>query len=269
MHLLFWPLQLLHTALETWKVIHNNYEGLKYEETEFTLKDNGRIAIDRAISKCIRVSLDKIVLILPGVTGSSNDIYIKDLCGYLLDNGFQPMVINYRGLRGVHLYTSKLYCFASVDDVAEAFAHIFHIYSESTFYAIGISLGASILSNYVALCKGNCVLKGAVCISAPYDLVLIDYISSNLLKKIFGGVCKTVLETQVHDEGGVLYKDPEIIRIIHSIKSTTEYNNMYIVPNFKFKTSNDYLRKASWYTNNQCMAHRRHPNTYFVFKRIR
>jgi predicted alpha/beta-fold hydrolase len=257
----------MHTALETYKVIHNKYEELKYEETEFTLKDNGRIAIDRAIDKNNKVALNKIVLILPGITGSSHDIYIKDICGYLLDNGFQPIVINYRGLRGVHLYTPKLYCFASVDDVAEACDHIFNKYPTSTFYAIGISLGASLLSNYVALCKGNCSLKGAVCISPPYDLVLVDYVSSSLLQKAFGSLCRNVLETQVNDKNGILYQDQELARIIRSIRTAKDYNKMYIVPKFKFKTANNYLRKSSWYINNKCGTHRRYSNTNFLFKR--
>lgn len=208
----------------------------------------GTAAIDTAVTNR-NVSLNRIVLILPGVTGCSNDIYIKDICGYLLQQQFIPKVVNYRGLRKVSLSSEKLYCFASVDDVEEAFDLVFNENPSSTFFAIGISLGASLLCNYVARCKNSCRLKGAVCISAPYDLVLIDFISSKILQNLLGWLCKKVLVDQVSDRNGKLYKNAKLERIIPLIKTTKDYNKLYIVPEFKFKTLNDYLRKASWYIN--------------------
>lgn len=188
------------------------------------------------------------MLMVPGVTGCSNDTYLKVIATSLIKSGILPIVVNYRGLGGVKLKTPKLYCFGSYNDIDEAFEHLFAKHRDNTFYALGVSQGASILTNYLGKKSKECSkIKCAACIATPYDLILVDALASYPLQRLLGIVCKGVVEQHLGER--MLFDEKYLNEVMPKIKTAREYNQYIVVPQFGYKTVNEYLRKESCVSN--------------------
>lgn len=60
-----------------------------------------------------------LLFIVPGLTSSSDEYYIKNIAKVAHERGFDVVAINYRGLAKCPLTTPKLYGCCSLEDVRE------------------------------------------------------------------------------------------------------------------------------------------------------
>lgn len=114
--------------------------------------------------------LPPLVVVVPGLTSNGHTSYVKDIVRQSEANGFEAVVINYRGLAGVELATPKLYNSMAVDDVLEPMRFVYEKYCEKEkrpTFAIGVSMGANILANLIGFEGENCFLSGAFICQAP------------------------------------------------------------------------------------------------------
>jgi predicted alpha/beta-fold hydrolase len=63
--------------------------------------------------------------------------------------GFKCVVVNFRGAAGVPLTSGKIYWMNIWQDIKEPVDYIHQRYPKSRLYAYGVSLGASMLVNYL------------------------------------------------------------------------------------------------------------------------
>jgi predicted alpha/beta-fold hydrolase len=109
-----------------------------------------------------------ILFIFSGQVGQSNSLYIKNIIKEAYhDRNFDIVMISYRGRSGAKLITPKLYNALSTDDIKEPMEYVYNKYCRNTgrkCYAIGVSMGAMILSNYLGTYRSNTMLGGAVCV---------------------------------------------------------------------------------------------------------
>lgn len=87
----------------------------------------------------------KILLIVPGITSNSGDLYIKHFVEEFFTD-FQCKVINARGLGGVKLYNEKMICSDLFEDLWEYLQKLCAENSESQVFACGFSYGGHILT---------------------------------------------------------------------------------------------------------------------------
>jgi predicted alpha/beta-fold hydrolase len=80
---------------------------------------------------------------------------------------FKCILINHRAGSNTPLTSPMLYCAKSSWDTREALNYIHKQYPDKKIYAIGISLGANILSHYLGEEGDNCLLTKACCVSCP------------------------------------------------------------------------------------------------------
>ena len=90
-----------------------------------------------------------IVIILTGLAGSTSKWYNVNPASEAVQNGFNTVVFNLRGGNGWKVTTPKMYSELSYDDFREAINHIHSKYPDDKLYAIGNSLGASVLCHYM------------------------------------------------------------------------------------------------------------------------
>lgn len=105
-------------------------------------------------------------------------------------DGFDVININYRGLAGAKLTTPKMYCAASIDDIAEPLQSIYERFCkghDQKSFVLGFSMGASILTNALGKLdskNGHAMFDGACIIQAPFRVK----ISYKTLEKSCGGL---------------------------------------------------------------------------------
>lgn len=81
------------------------------------------------------------VLLLPGLTSSSNTSYVKTLALSVVSGGAVVAVLNNRGLGGIPLKTPRTYCATNNEDVQEVIHFLSTKYPGHKMMAIGTSLG--------------------------------------------------------------------------------------------------------------------------------
>ena len=114
---------------------------------------------------------ENIVLIVPGLTGSSQSGYVLQFAEEAICLGYRVVVLNHRGITSVPV-TYQFSCAANSDDLQLVVKHIHQRYPKSRICAVGISLGGMITTNYLvrmSLSNKDSGLHAAFVISIPYD----------------------------------------------------------------------------------------------------
>lgn len=146
-----------------------------YRSEVLRLSDGGQVKLDWAVGQSADIhnptSACPTVIILPGLTGSSDEAYVKHLVDTVTGLGYRCVVFNNRGNGGCELLTARTYCASSTEDLENVVKHISSLYPEAPLMAVGVSLGGVILFNYLAQTGENCGLRAAICISVVWNLM--------------------------------------------------------------------------------------------------
>lgn len=139
-----------------------------YKREVLKTPDGGQIAIDWAYNDS---SADKkqVLLVLPGLTGSSKDNYVTHLVDEGVKKGCKCLVMNYRGI-GVDLVTPRTYCATNYEDLDLVVSHVLKRFPNHKIFAIGVSLGGLKLGGYLAKCYDDCPISNAMIVSAPMNI---------------------------------------------------------------------------------------------------
>ncbi|PWA93602.1 esterase/lipase/thioesterase family protein [Artemisia annua] len=94
--------------------------------------------------------LSNLFISMPGLTGVSNDSYIRHMLLRARNKGWRVVVFNSRGCGHGPVTTPQLYSASFLGDISEVVAHVSSWYPDANLYAAGWSLGANILVRYLA-----------------------------------------------------------------------------------------------------------------------
>lgn len=228
-------------------ILRYRLPDVQFNRETLDLKDGGIISLDW-VSKPEKRD-QPIVILLPGLVGSSQSAYIK---GFLM--ALQPLdvccvVFNHRGMGNTELKTSKTYCGANSDDIEEAIEHIHSLYPHSPLVASGVSLGGVLVANYLAT-RGEKAAKYLVAglvfsiswnffgsmesLETPGWNLLINYSLTRSVCSIFEGFGNR-LKGSHH---------PWNSDHVMGSKSIREFDDRFTAPNNGFRDGNDYYRSA-------------------------
>jgi len=152
-------------------VVRHTIADIKYAREVLTLSDGGQVGLDWT-REANEDPSKPIVLILPGLTGSSQSEYVKSFVNVAQDEvGARCVVFNFRGRGGISLKSPRTYCAANSDDLSEIIDHVKKEYPQAPVLAVGISLGGIILGNYLTQQKDKARSKllAAMLVSVCYD----------------------------------------------------------------------------------------------------
>ena len=122
-------------------------------------------------SQKIEDELENIVLIIPGLTGSSQSGYVLQFAEEAIQLGYRVVVLNHRGITRVPI-TYRFSCAANSDDLELVVKHIHERFPNCRICAVGVSLGGMITTNYLIRMSASDKSSGlhaAFVISIPYD----------------------------------------------------------------------------------------------------
>jgi predicted alpha/beta-fold hydrolase len=110
------------------------------------------------------------LIALHGLSGGSHEVYLRETLAPLTASGWEACVVNGRGCALSKITTPQLFNSRATWDVRQTILHLRELFPNRPLYAVGFSLGANILTNYVGEEGSKCVLKAAVSCSNPWNL---------------------------------------------------------------------------------------------------
>lgn len=148
------------------------YNCTRHLREKLVMSDGGTIALDWVTNERSQLlaAHTPIVIILHGIVGDSQSEYFYDFVRTLYANGLQPVVLVARGCGGLELTSSSLFAGSKPFDLYESVHHLQERYPGRKLLAIGYSLGAAALIQYVSLCRHRRAsgLSLALCVSPPW-----------------------------------------------------------------------------------------------------
>lgn len=191
---------------------------------------------------------------LHGLTGGSHESYVRSIVHTLTtEYNFESCVINSRGCCQSQITTPQLYNGGWTNDVSFVMNQLFQMYPNRSFYMIGFSLGASILSNYIGEQNDKIAdrVKCAVVFGTPWDLVRSShYINSTKIgAHVYSPALTRNLVTLTKRHTSILLEKPGFKDVYHryidSVKSVKEFDDAFTGPMFNYKNGMDYYKDAS------------------------
>ena len=194
-----------------------------------------------------------LVLVLHGLTGSSNSPYVKGLQQALQARGWASVAVNWRGCSGEPNLLARSYHSGASEDLAETIRHLRAQRPLAPLYAVGYSLGGNVLLKYLGESGSASQLEAAVAVSVPFRLdQCADRIGLGFSKLYQAHFMREMLayvqDKQRHfrDKGHQQGLD-EIERLgpLRNLRTFWDFDGRVTAPLNGFSDAHDYYRRAS------------------------
>ncbi|CAL1704788.1 unnamed protein product [Somion occarium] len=168
-------LQTLYCVLGDFSKI----DKVEYDRTLLRLLDGGTIGLDFTPSMNGRTLPDEtpIVVVLHGLTGGSHESYVRAILAPACTPvekgglGYRGVVVNFRGCAGVPVTSPQLYSAGFTNDIRTALLYISKRYPKAPLLGVGFSLGANVLTRYLAEEGEQSRLRAGCVLACPWDLL--------------------------------------------------------------------------------------------------
>lgn len=111
-----------------------------------------------------------VLVVLPGITGHSRSGYLVHMVEGVYKRGWRAVVLVYPGTDLSKVATARFLRAHVTHDLDITVNHINKLYPKAMIYACGYSLGASMLTKYVAEKGPNSLIRAAISCSNPFDV---------------------------------------------------------------------------------------------------
>ncbi|RDB21060.1 hypothetical protein Hypma_011583 [Hypsizygus marmoreus] len=266
-HPLWW---LFNGHLQTMYCVFGDFsknDHMWYNRKYLRLADGGTIGLDFAPTDLSSVRDDApIIVVKHGLTGGSYEPYVRAIinraCAPVEQGGlgYRAVVVNFRGCAGVPITSPQLYSAGHTDDLRQAAMFISHLYPNAPLLGLGFSLGANVLTRYLAEEGEQSRLLSGCALACPWDLeqnnvgLLSTFVGKHVYSKGMGGNLLNLLKRHVKS----LETDPDH-RVAKAVPAALQLRNPTLEkfddtftkvaggapPAFPFDTAHDYYRWAS------------------------
>ncbi|KAL0326721.1 UNVERIFIED_CONTAM: Embryogenesis-associated protein [Sesamum angustifolium] len=181
-----------------------------------------------------------------GLTGGSEDTYVRHMLLRARSKGWRVVVFNSRGCGNSPVTTAQFYSASFLGDISEVVSML-ATHPSANLYAVGWSLGANILVRYVGQESFSCPLAGAISLCNPFNLIIADEDfrkGFNIVydKALANALCKIFRRHALlfEDIGGEFN-----IPLAANAKSVREFDDGLTRVSFGFKSVDDYYSNSS------------------------
>ncbi|MFV3404264.1 MULTISPECIES: hydrolase [Pseudomonas] len=194
-----------------------------------------------------------LVVVLHGLTGSSNSPYVKGLQQALHSQGWASVAVNWRGCSGEPNRLARSYHSGASDDLAEILTHLRAQRPLAPLYAVGYSLGGNVLLKYLGESGSASQLQAAVAVSVPFRLdQCADRIGQGFSKVYQAHFMREMLTyVQVKQRHlraqGQHERLAELERLgpLRNLRTFWDFDGKVTAPLNGFSDAHDYYRRAS------------------------
>ncbi|KAB5563173.1 Alpha/Beta hydrolase protein [Coniochaeta sp. 2T2.1] len=125
------------------------------------------------------------LIVLHGLSGGSHEVYLRHAIQPLLEDGehWAVCVVNSRGCANSEITSGVLFNARATWDVRQIVNWARETFPNRPLFGVGFSLGACILTNYVAEDGASCPLKAAIAVGNPFNL---EVSNKALRRTLFG-----------------------------------------------------------------------------------
>ncbi|XP_010919344.2 embryogenesis-associated protein EMB8 [Elaeis guineensis] len=211
-------------------------------------RDDGTVALDWVSGDEQQLPFDSSVLILlPGLTGGSDDTYVRHMLVRARNRGWRVVVFNSRGCADSPVTTPQFYSASFTEDLCQVVDHVSTRYPKSNIYAVGWSLGANILVRYLGQESRNCPLSGAVSLCNPFNLVIADEDFHKGFNNVYDRALARALR-KIYKKHALLFEGlggEYNIPMAANARSVREFDEGLTRVSFGFKSVDDYYFNSS------------------------
>ena len=194
-----------------------------------------------------------LVIILHGLTGSSDSIYVKSLQRALFEKGLRSVALNFRGCSGKPNNTSRWYHSGETSDLNYLYQMLRNRQPQMPMAAVGFSLGGNVLLKWLGENGEQLKLFAAVSVSAPLKLDLCATRLDCGFSKFYRNRLIHELKTGLHEKHQHLLqlnlteeaKKISALGDISQIKSFWQYDEQVIARLYDFRSAMDYYQRNS------------------------
>ena len=194
-----------------------------------------------------------LVLVLHGLTGSSNSPYVAGLQKVLGAQGWASVALNWRGCSGEPNLLSRSYHSGASEDLAEAIRHLRAKRPMAPLYAVGYSLGGNVLLKHLGETGSASGVLGAVAVSVPFRLdQCADRIGQGFSKiyqahfmREMVGYIKNKQRQFQHDGREDSLAELAALGSLENMRTFWDFDGRVTAPLHGFTDAHDYYRRAS------------------------
>ena len=181
-----------------------------------------------------------VVIFLHGLEGSINSNYIRSTMEHLAMNGWQTLLMHYRGCSGRPNKFTKAYSAGYSEDLQFLITTITERYPDHSVGIIGFSLGGNVALRFRQQFQQERI-KAVVAVSTPYDLgACTDYIPA-----FYERILLKSLKRKAMKKMRLGYDTPVTVKLLKSIHTIRAFDDFITAPIFGFKNAEDYYNNSS------------------------
>lgn len=263
-HLQTFLVELCNIFIRLFRKIFRIYK-FRYDREIFDLKDGAKIAIDHGRKRGYYSAEDifkernkeKILLIIPGITSTSDEYYVRACVEDFIDE-YDCRVINARGYAGMKLYNPIMCCPYLMNDIGEYINKCCTENPNKKIFAVGFSYGGYLLSrclgneadtlpkNFLGGCgicyPTNLIESGKFCENKFYGV----YTKGSLLrlKEIFLSNLDSIFNEETCKKN-VLEKKDYFIKLIKEANYLSDLDKHYNPCVLGFENNEDYIEYSN------------------------
>ena len=198
-------------------------------------------------------SAQPLVFILHGLCGSSSSSYVLSLQTLLIENGFNSVVMNFRGCSGELNRKAQAYHSGVSHDLEEVLRNVISQHKPEAVSLVGYSLGANVLLKWLGEHHDYSKVDKAVAVSTPFTLGLCSREMLSGLSRFYGRYfTKRLLSDYLHKgkEFELQDKGPELEELlglgdVSRVSNIWEFDDQITAPLHGFESANDYYGRCS------------------------
>ena len=194
-----------------------------------------------------------LIILLHGLTGSSQSKYIKGLQQALLNQGLRSAALNFRGCSGEYNHSSRCYHSGETGDIDFLYRTLRKREPDTPLAAVGFSIGGNVLLKWLGEQGTNVDLFAATAVSVPLVLSTCANKLDNGFSKLYRASLLRELKEyiqlkQLHLESLGNSEEARILKQIgclDDIHSFWQYDDRVVAKLYDFANVEDYYQRSS------------------------